>query len=342
MRIGVLAPISHQLPPSGYGPWERVAYESVQGFVELGHDVTLFAPAGAETAATTQYATAASPLTGSSLDSRLTEELHIAKAMEIARQEGFDVLHSHQHVHALGYARFLSCPLVSTLHGVAWNNAHHPFLEAFRHQPFVSISDAERAFLPSLNYVATVYNGINLLDFELTTEKDDYLLFAGRLAPEKAPDLAIAVARESGHRLLIAGDVEPRHEQFFEQKVKPHLGNGIEFVGAQPRSVLAGLLGRAKGLLMPLRWDEPFGLVVVEALASGTPVVGWRRGALPELIEHGRQGFLVDDVEGAVSAVASLGQIIPAAARARVEQRFSRRRMAEAYVEVFERLVRGA
>lgn len=339
LRIGVLAPITHSLPPDGYGPWERVAYETVEGFVELGHYVTLFAPNGAQTSAQNFVPTVPTALTGSALDPRLTEELHIARAMETAMEEKLDVIHSHLHVHALGYSRLIGCPLVSTLHGVAWNEVHHPFLEEYREQPFVSISDSERRFLPGLNYVATVYNGINLADFELTVQKDDYLLFAGRLAPEKAPDLAIEIARLSGHRLLIAGATEPRHQSFFEEQVESRLGDGVEYLGAQSRSDLRRLLARAKAVLMPLRWDEPFGLVVVEALASGTPVIGWRRGAIPELIEDGRQGFLVADVAEAVSAVGKLVQIDPRVARARVESRFSRAVMAQGYVDVFRRLV---
>lgn len=335
----MLAPITHALPPEGYGPWERVAFESVEGFVELGHEVTLFAPHGAKTSAQQFVPTAPRPLSQNDLDPRLTEELHIARAMEVATAERLDVIHSHLHVHALGYSRLVRFPVVSTLHGVAWNKAHHPFLEQYREAPFVSISDSERRFLPGLNYVATVYNGINLADFELTIEKDDYLLFAGRLAPEKAPDLAIEIARQSGHRLLLAGATEPRHQHFFEKEVESKLGDGIEYSGALQRSELADLLARAKAVLMPLRWDEPFGLVVVEALASGTPVIGWRRGAIPELVEDGRQGFLVADVAEAVLAVGKLGQIDPRMARARVEERFSRRAMAQGYVAVFSQLV---
>ncbi|CAN5118108.1 glycosyltransferase family 4 protein [soil metagenome] len=330
--------MTHQFPPAGYGPWERVAYEEVEGLVELGHEVTLFAAASAETSAKV-HVTIEATISEGRTDPRLTEELHIANAMMVVADGNLDVLHSHLHVHALGYGPVLPSPLVSTLHGVAWNRAHHSFLKAFADQPFVSISDAERSFFPELNYVATVYNGVNLEDFDFRSQKDDYLLFVGRIAPDKAPDLAVEIARQSGERLLLAGDIEDKHRDFFDEAVAPRLGHGIEFLGGQPRSVLKGLLAGAKALLMPLRWDEPFGLVVVEAMASGTPVIGWRRGALPELIDDGCHGFLVEDVPGAVLAVSRLGEIDPVSARARVEERFSRRAMAAGYLEVFRTLL---
>jgi glycosyltransferase involved in cell wall biosynthesis len=339
MRIGVLAPISHPFPPTGYGPWERVAFEEVEGLTELGHDVTLFAAAGATSSAKEHIVTADAPIGEGNEDPRLAEEFHISYAMRMAGEGAFDVLHSHLHVHALGYAPLLPCPLISTLHGAAWNTAHHRILEGHKHEPFVSISDAERNFLPQLNYVATVYNGINISDFDLRADKDDYLLFAGRIAPEKAPDIAVEVARRSGHRLLIAGGVEEKHRGFFEERIAPEIGNGIEFLGGQSRAALIDLLAGARGLLMPLRWDEPFGLVVVEALATGTPVIGWRRGALPELIEDGRHGFLVDEVDDALKAVSRLHEIDPGVTRAHVERNFSRHAMAAGYAGVFQSLL---
>ena len=337
MRIGIVAPISHPIPPQGYGPWEQVAYDEVEALVALGHDVTLFAPDGTRTSARLSI-TVPAPLTRENLDPRLVEEEHVAIAMTAVGEDLVDVVHSHLHVHALGYSRFLRRPLVSTLHGSAWNHEHHRLLGRYRDQPFVSISDAERAFYPSLNYVGTVYNGIDLNQMPFRSEKDDYLLYVGRLAPEKAPDLAIATARLAGHRLLLVGPREPRHSSFFTTAVEPHLGPDVDYVGPMPRADLLGLVAGAKGLLMPLRWDEPFGLVVVEALACGTPVIGWRRGALPELIADGAHGFLVDEVEGAAKAVRRLGDLDPAVLRMHVEARFSRRRMAEGYADVFERV----
>ncbi|HEY3428312.1 MAG TPA: glycosyltransferase family 4 protein [Acidimicrobiia bacterium] len=339
LRIAVLAPIAHPFPPPGYGPWEQVAYDLVEGLVELGHDVTVFA-AGSGGSSGRFISTTPEALEGSDLDPRLAEEAHVFRTIEEVVDGGFDILHSHLHVHALGFSRFLPCPMVSTLHGSAWNSAHHLLLTAYKDRPFVSISHSERQFLPDLNYVATVYNGIDFDSFALREEKEDYLLFAGRLAPEKAPDLAIEVARRSNRRLLLAGIVEVKYRDYFEQKIAPELGDGIEYVGEATRPQLRVLLENASGLLMPLRWPEPFGLVVVEAFASGTPVVAWREGAMAELVMDAVNGFLVGGVDEASSAVERLSELNPVAVRRSARDRFSRSAMAAGYTAVYERLIR--
>lgn len=339
LRIGVLAPISHALPPPSYGPWEAVAYELVEGLSQLGHDVTLFGPEGTRSSAQRVVATVPEPLDRPGMNSRLWEERHIAIAADMAAAGEFDLLHSHLHVHALGYSRLLKCPLMTTLHGVASNPEVANMLLAYRAEPFVSISNAERSFRPELNYLATVYNGIDTSAFALRPAKDDYLAFAGRIAPEKGPDLAIAAARGSGRRLLMAGPVEAIHQEYFDAHIKPHLGGDIEYLGNLERKGLIDLLGGAAALVMPLRWDEPFGLVVIEAMATGTAVIAWRRGAMPEIVIHGETGFLVDSVSEAVTAVASLPEIHPAACRQRVAQRFDRRTMAIGYSNVYGELL---
>lgn len=337
MRIGVLAPVTHPLPPPGYGPWERVAYDLAEGLVELGHDVTVFAPEGSRTSARL-WPTCPAPLEGSLQDPRLTEELHIGQAMQAGTELDLEVMHSHLHVHALPFAPLIPFPMVSTLHGAAWNQAHHPALRFYRQQSFVSISDAERRFLPELNYLATVYNGIALDEFPLQFEKEPYLVFAGRLAPEKAPDLAIAVAHQAGFPLQLVGQLEEKHRDYYESEISPHLNGKIEHLGDVPRETLREVVGRARALVMPLRWDEPFGLVVVEAMALGTPVVAWRRGAMPELINHGGDGFLVDSVEHAVEAVARVGELDPVQVR-HGSSRFSRQAMARGYVRVYQEIL---
>ncbi|MGH8957794.1 MAG: glycosyltransferase family 4 protein [Acidimicrobiia bacterium] len=338
LRIALLAPIAHPFPPPGYGPWEQVAYDLVEGLVERGHDVTVFA-AGSGRSSGRFISTTAKALEDSDLDSRSTEQEHVLRTIEKVVEGGFDILHSHLHVHALGFSRVLPCPMVSTLHGSAWNRAHHSLLTAYKDEPFVSISNAERQFLPDLNYVATVYNGIDFDSFPLREKKKDYLLFAGRLAPEKAPDLAIEVARRSNRRLLLAGIVEPKYREYFEQKVALQLGDGIDYLGEATRSELQALLGEASGLLMPLRWPEPFGLVVAEAFASGTPVIAWREGAMEELVLDAINGFLVGEVDEAVSAVERLSDLDPQAVRSSASGRFSRSAMAAGYEAVYQRLV---
>ncbi len=333
MRIGMLAPISHPYPPPGYGPWERVAHDLTEALVAAGHDVTLFAPAGSRTAARL-VATVPAPGGG-----RLAEEEHLAVTMEAAAAGAVDVLHSHLHVHALAFAGLVPCPIVTTLHGAAWNEEHHGLLRRHRGEPFVSLSDAERRFLPELNYVATVPNGIRVGEFPLGDGGGGYLAFVGRMAPEKAPELAVEVARRAGMPLRMAGVVEPKHQNFFDAAVRPGLGGPVEYVGPLERPELAALLRGAAGLVMPLRWEEPFGLVVVEALASGTPVAAWRRGAMPEIVHDGETGFVVDGVEEAVAAVGKLGDLDRRACRADAARRFSDAAMAAGYAAVYERVL---
>ncbi|HLT96178.1 MAG TPA: glycosyltransferase family 4 protein [Acidimicrobiia bacterium] len=337
MRVGILAPISHRFPPDGYGPWERVASDLAEGLVELGVDVTVFAADDAVTSAVLEPTVPTSLEDAPAADPRLWETYHIAVAFRRAVELGLDVVHSHLHVHALGYGPLLPMPLVTTLHGSAWNEAHHPFLSAYADFPFVSLSDAERRFLPGLNYVATVPNGIRLEQFPVG-DGGERLVFVGRMAPEKAPDLAVEVARRSGFPLTLAGRIEEQYRDFFEAEVRGRLEGDIEYVGELSSADVAHLVGSSAALLMPLRWDEPFGLVVAESLAVGTPVIAWRRGAMPELIADGETGFLVDDVEGALDAVGRLGDIDRKRCRLEAEERLSHRVMAERYAAVYRRL----
>jgi len=337
-RIGMIAPISHSYPPSGYGPWERVAHDLTEQLVAMGHDVTLFAAAGSVTSARL-IETAIAPLESSGADPRLEEERHLSVAMEASRDGLFDVVHSHLHVHGLVFSRLISTPIVTTLHGVAWDHATHPLLLQYAEMPFVSLSQSERAFLPELNYVATIPNGIRTSEIPIGGGDGGYLVFVGRMAPEKAPDLAVQIARSSGLPLRLAGIVEDRHRDFFETKVLAARSSDIEYLGPLDRDDLWRLVGNARALVMPLRWNEPFGLVAVESLATGTPVIAWRMGALPEIVDDGVTGFLVEDVATAASSVELIGELNRANCRAIAENRFADTVMAAAYSAVYQRLL---
>jgi glycosyltransferase involved in cell wall biosynthesis len=313
MHIAMLAPISWPLPPTGYGPWELVASNLTEALVGLGHEVTLFAAGGTQSSA---QVVCTSP-----------------HALETWPDD-------ERHAHALVFGRLIPCPLVTTLHGSAWVRACHPVLRAYRDLPFVSLSDAERRFLPELNYVATVHNGIRLEEFPYHGDKEDYLLFSGRLAPEKGPDTAIEVARRSGRRLLMAGMIESQYQAFFDTEIKPHLDGGqVEFLGLLSQPQLVPYLQKAAGVLFLGRWAEPFGLSAVEAQACGTPLIATRRGALPEIILEGETGFVVDSTEQAVEAAAKLGSLAPSACRENAERRFSTTVMARGYEAVYAKLI---
>ena len=359
MRIAMLAPISWPLPPGGYGPWELVASNLTEQLVKLGHDVTLFAAGGSRTGAklvaTIPHALSTWPedertrerifdvKTGyfeGPPDARTLEALHIARCMEQAADGQFDVVHSHLHIHALVCSRLIKCPLVTTLHGSAWVRATHPVLEAFSDQPFVSLSDAERQMLPQLNYVATVHNGIQIEMFPFESKKEDYLLFAGRLSPEKGPDMAIEVARRSDRRLLMAGLIEDQYQDFFDAKIRPYIdGKQIEYLGLLSQKDLAPYYQKAAAFLFLINWCEPFGLTAVEAQASGTPLIATRFGALPEIVVEGKTGFIIETVDQAASATQKLDQISPLACRANAESRFSAYSMAKGYEAVYRALV---
>jgi glycosyltransferase involved in cell wall biosynthesis len=358
MRIAMLAPISWPLPPSGYGPWEQVASNLTEGLVERGHEVTLFAAAGSRSRATVvetvphALATwpesekcrphAYDPETGlleGPPDARALEQLHIATCMERAARGDFDIVHSHLHIHALVFGRLIGCPLVSTLHGAAWVHPAHPVFKAYKDLPFVALSDAERSLLPELNYVATVYNGVRLDDFSFEPDKDDYLLFAGRFAPEKGAAEAVEVARRSGRRLKMAGLVESQHAAYFDAKVRPFIdGKNVEYLGLLTQAELAPLYRKAAAVLFMINWCEPCSMVGIESQACGTPLIGTRYGYLPEIIVEGQSGFLVDSVDEAVQAVGRLDTLSPQACRDNVERRFSIDTMVRGYERVYQSL----
>lgn len=362
MRVAILAPVSWPLPPVGYGPWEQVAYNLAEALVALGQDVTVFAASGSESSATVvptvphafecwpreerERTRAFSPESGlleGPPDFRVLEEAHIATCMEAAADGAFDIVHSHLHVHALCFSSLISCPLLSTLHGSAWVRATHDVLRRYRDCPFVSLSDAERSFLPELNYVATVHNGIDIDRFPFESSKDDYLLFAGRLSPEKGPCRAIEVAHRAGRRLLLAGMIEPQYQDYFDSRIKPHLdGKNVAYVGLLSQNELAPLYRKAAGVLFLINWCEPFGLVAVEAQASGTPIIASRYGALPELIVEGRTGFIVDDLDAAVERVSRLPEIVPEACRRNAAERFTIECMGRGYLAAYQRALTGS
>jgi glycosyltransferase involved in cell wall biosynthesis len=278
------------------------------------------------------------PLAASDRDPRLEEEKHLAIAMEAVRDGGFDVVHSHLHVHALVFSRMLTTPMVTTLHGSAWDPAHHDLLHRYAEMPYVSISYVERSLLPELNYVATISNGVRVEEIPMGDGLGGYLAFVGRFAPEKGPDLAVEVARAAGLPLRIAGPVEERYRDYFEEVVGG-ADREVQYLGELDRAELWALLGGALALLMPLRWPEPFGLVVAESLAAGTPVVAWRMGAMPELIEDGVTGRLVDNTAEAVHAVGQIGDVSRQRCRQSAENRFSDRVMARFYSAVYSGLL---
>ncbi len=334
MKIAMLAPIAWRTPPRNYGPWEQVASVLTEGLINRGMDVTLFATGDSITKGRLIHSTRAGYAEDATLDPKVEECLHISQVMEAA--VGFDIIHNHFDFLPLSYSRLISTPLVTTIHGFSSPKIIPVYKKYNNHCHYISISNADRS--PDLNYMATVYNGIDASQFGFFAEPGTYLLYFGRIHPEKGAHLAIEVAKLSGMQLLIAGLIQDQH--YYSTQILPHIdGVNIRYVGNAGPAERNRLLGGAKALLHLIKFDEPFGLSVAEAMLCGTPVIAFSRGSMPELIQDGQTGFLVNDVDEAVKAVAQIGNLSRADCRQWVAGRFTQDQMVEGYLDVYDRIL---
>ncbi len=330
----MLASIAHSVPPRGYGPWEQVASTLAEGLVRRGHDVTLFATADSQTSARLRSVAPAGYEEDETVDAKVHEALHIASVFESARD--FDVISNQFDFLPLAFSRLVPTPVVTTIHGFS-SERIVPVYRAYDDiGHYVSISESDRH--PDLTYAATIHHGIDVESFSVGLGDGGYLLFLGRIHPDKGTHVAIEVARRAGMPLVIAGVVHDG--EYHEREVLPHVdGVSVRYVGPVGPAERDRLLGGAVGLLHLIDFEEPFGLSVVEALATGTPVVAFRRGSMPELIRDGLTGFVVDDVHTAVSAVRGLPRLDRRACRGDAERRFSAARMVASYERLFATVV---
>jgi glycosyltransferase involved in cell wall biosynthesis len=335
MKVAILAPVAWRTPPRHYGPWEQMASNVAEGLVALGVNVTLFATADSATAGTLAAVVPQGYEEDRTQDAKVAECLHISYLLERAGE--FDVIHNHFDFLPLTYSRLVPTPMVTTIHGFSSAKILPVYEKYAATTAYVSISHADRS--PCLPYAATVYNGLRVSDFTFTEKPDDYLLFFGRIHPDKGTAEAIEIARRSGRRLLIAGIVQD--EAYFRERVQPFLNQNIVFLGPAGPAQRNQLLGHAAALLHPISFEEPFGLSVAEAQLCGTPVIAFCRGAMPELIQDGQTGFLVADVAQAVAAVQQLSRISRAACRTWAAASFSQEKMATDYLAVYEQLLGG-
>lgn len=335
MKLAMLAPIAWRTPPRRYGPWEQVVSTLTEGLVSQGIAVTLFATADALTTGRLRHSAPAGYAENPSLDPKVEECLHISEVMEAAGE--FDIIHNHFDFLPLTYSRLISTPMVTTVHGFSSPRIIPVYKKYDETCHYVSISNADRS--PQLNYIATVYNGIDTSQFDFVECPRDYLLYFGRVHPEKGVHLAIEVAKRTGRQLLIAGFIQDT--RYFETEVLPHIDDQIRYVGNVGPEERNRLLGNAAALLHLIGFDEPFGLSVAEAMCCGTPVIAIDRGSMPELISHGKTGFLVSTVDEALSLIGRLSELSRRDCRKRATELFSAKKMVAGYLDVYERILAG-
>lgn len=343
MRIAQVAPLYESVPPRLYGGTERVVSYLTEELVRQGHDVTLFASGDSTTSAELRpMCQQALRLQGNAVTDPLA--YHIRMIELVAKEaEEFDIVHFHIDYLHFPVSRRQKIPCVTTLHGRLDIPEIHPLFQEFPDMDLVSISDAQREPMPWANWVGTVYHGLPEASFQPRRAPHEYLAFLGRISPEKGVDSAVEIAKLAGVPIKIAAKVDPADHDFFEEKIRHLLDHPlVEFVGEIGDSEKCEFLSRARALLFPIDWPEPFGLVMIESMACGTPVIAFARGSVPEIIQDGVTGFLVSSVSEAAAAVSKVDQIDRNVCRSVFEQRFSARRMCSDYLDVYRRILRSA
>ena len=341
MKIAIVAPLAEAVPPPLYGGTERVVAVLTDELVKHGHDVTLFASGDSQTSATLV------PCADQSLrlnpDGLLPCASILAELAEVyARAEEFDVIHSHVDWLAFPFARLSDVPTLSTIHGRLDLPAIHNTFARFPEQPLASISNAQGKFAPECNWLGTVHNGIALDHFRFRPDPGEYLVFLGRITPEKRPDRAIEVAAKAGRRLIIAAKVDPADQEYYDEIIAPLIRRSpwVEYVGEVGEKAKAEVLGQAYAYLFPIDWPEPFGLTMVEAMATGTPVIAWRRGSVEEVVKDGVSGFICDSIPEMVEAVERVSELKREDCLAQA-RRFSPEAMTLKYEQLYHSLVSG-
>ena len=339
MRIAQVAPLTEAVPPKLYGGTERVVHWLTEELVSLGHDVTLFASGDSCTAGKlSPFWPRALRLDGSVRD---PNALHMMMLEQVAqRAHEFDVLHFHLDYYPFSLFSRLGTPFVTTLHGRLDLPEHQPVFDTFSEAPVISISNAQRRPLPQANWIRTIHHGMPEQLCTPRASKKTYFAFLGRIAPEKRVDIAIRVAEHYGVPLKIAAKIDRADQDYYDEKIKPMMGSRyVDYIGEINDEQKSDFFSGAIALLVPIDWPEPFGLVMIEAMACGTPVIAFNRGSVSEIVEDGVTGFVVEDEAGAIGAVDRLAHLSRAQIRRRFEERFTARRMATDYLAAYRALM---
>jgi len=334
MRIAMLAPVAWRTPPRHYGPWEQVAFNISEGLAKRGIDVTLFATKDSFASGKLDAIIEKGYEEDKMQDAKVLECMHIGYVMEKANQ--FDLIHNNFDFLPLTYSRLIATPIITTIHGFSSSQIIPVYKKYNDINYYVSISNSDRH--PSLKYIATIYHGIQAGEFEYIDTPQDYLVYFGRIHPDKGTDEAIAIAKATGKRLLIAGIIQ--HAEYFRERVEPFIdGDQIVFLGHAGPEKRKELLGNALALLHPIHFNEPFGLSVAEAMFCGTPVIAYNRGSMPELIENCISGFLVNNVEEAIDAVSNITKIDRSKCYTYATAKFSYKTMIDKYIEAYQSIL---
>jgi glycosyltransferase involved in cell wall biosynthesis len=341
LRIALVAPPWYEIPPSGYGGIEALCYSLVQGLVARGHDVTLVAAGQNNTAAAFEPTFPEPPPGLGEVAGSLVEMAHAAKAARVLERLDPDIVHDHSAAGPLTAAG-RAAPTVITVHGPVGPEESEYYTNLGPGVSLVAISNSQRSLAPALPWVATVHNAIPVDEYPFRGEKDDFALFLSRINPDKGVHLAIEAAQAAGMRLVIAGKCsEPGEQEYFDAEVAPRLGPGVEWLGEADARLKDDLYPRARCLLLPIQWEEPFGLVMVEAMACGTPVVALGRGSVPEIVLDGVTGFVRDREEDLPEALRHLDAIDPQACRDHVRRNFDNEVMVGRYEAVYRSVLDG-
>jgi glycosyltransferase involved in cell wall biosynthesis len=338
MRIAQIAPLAESVPPKLYGGTERVVSWLTEELVRLGHEITLFASADSRTSARLAPVWPNALRLGRPMpDPYAPYGVLLAElAKEVAR---FDVIHCHTDWLHIPLLRCLGVPFLTTLHGRLDLSYIRTTVRNFFEAPFVSISHHQRTPLPDINWLGTVYHGMPIDALEPCYDPDKYLAFLGRITPEKGPETAIRLAKASGYPLRIAAKIPRAENRYFKERIQPMLDDDVQFIGEVDDRSKGPFLGKAAALLFPIDWPEPFGLVMIEAMACGTPVIAMRRGSVPEIIQDGVTGFVIDSEQEALAAISRLGTIDRRRVRSEFERRFAVNRMAQDYIQLYDVLI---
>lgn len=344
MKIALLAPLWETVPPKAYGGTELVVYILCEELIKKGHDVTLYATACSKTPAKLK-AMIQSPMRKLGVKFPIHYELKAISEL-IKDHNNYDVIHNHLGYQILPFVDLMNKPVVTTLHGAFVIKEDIDFYNQYKKHNYISISNSQRKGAPELNYISTVYNGIQVdkYPFNPQINKDEpYLAFLGRFSEEKGPHLAIKIAKATGMKLIMGGKIDPyfANVEFYKKEIEPYIDNDqIQFIGELQHNEKVNLLKNAVATLHPVTWPEPFGLVMAESMACGTPVLALNQGSIPEVIDHGVTGFVENNVEGLIKHIKDIKKIDRNACRKRVETKFSDLKMAEGYIEVFKKAIK--